>query len=122
MFPRFLHSVRAYLPGLAVLAVLTLAGWWASQPLGLPGPVIGLAAYVALLLAFPALERSTQAAAEGLLKLLGLLITPAAVGLALHADTLRSEVGRLALVVVLSTVATGVATMLAYKGLRKWLG
>lgn len=116
------RAVRAWLPGLAALTALAVVGQWASAYLGLPGPILGLAAYLALLLAFPAFARATQPAAEGLLKLLGLLITPAAVGLMLHADELAGEAGRLALVVVLSTVATGVATALAYKGLRKWLG
>ncbi|MGK2285627.1 CidA/LrgA family protein [Pedomonas sp. V897] len=122
MAQRFLQSAKALLPGLAVLAALAVAGQWASAFVGLPGPILGLAAYLALLLAVPAFGRLTQPAAEGLLKLLGLLITPAAVGLMLHVDELSGEVGRLALVVVLSTVATGFATAFAYKGLRKWLG
>lgn len=116
------RTVRAWLPGLVVLAVLAAAGQWASRYIGLPGPILGLAVYVALLLTVPAFERLTRPAAEGLLKLLGLLITPAAVGLMLHTDELAGTVGRLALVVALSTVITGVVTALAYKGFRKWLG
>ena len=120
MAQRFLRSAVSTLPGLAALASLTLLGQWASRYAGLPGPVLGLAAYVALMAAFPGFARATQAGAELLLKILGVLITPAAVGLALHRDELVSEAGRLALIIVLSTVVTGLATAYAYKALRKW--
>lgn len=120
MAQHFLRSAASTLPGLAALAALALLGQWASRFAGLPGPVLGLVAYVALMAAFPAFCRATQAGAEVLLKILGVLITPAAVGLALHRDELASEAGRLALTIVLSTVATGVVTAYAYKALRRW--
>lgn len=120
MAQRFLQIAGAPLPGLAALAALALLGQWASGFAGLPGPVLGLAGYVALMAAFPAFARATQAGAELLLKILGVLITPAAVGLALHRDELASEIGRLALIIVLSTVVTGVVTAYAYKALRRW--
>ena len=120
MAQRFLMSASSAAPGLAALAALALLGQWASRHVGLPGPVLGLAVYVALMVAFPAFARATQAGAELLLKILGVLITPAAVGLALHRDELASEFGRLALVLVLSTVVTGLATAWAYKALRGW--
>src|SRR5690606_39165094 len=87
---------------------------WASRYAGLPGPVLGLAVYVALMAAMPGFARATQAGAELLLKILGVLITPAAVGLALHRNELASELGRLVLVIVLSTVVTDVVTAYAY--------
>ena len=120
MVQRFLRSMVSTLPGLAALAGLALLGQWASGFAGLPGPVLGLAAYVALMAAVPGFARATQAGAELLLKILGALITPAAVGLALHRNELASEAGRLALIIVLSTVITGVVTAYAYKALRRW--
>lgn len=118
-----LQRILTFAAGFGLLAGLSAAGFWASSrlPLGLPGAIIGLIAYVALLLAVPRAAQLTQEAAEMLLKWLGLLITPAAVGLALHADRLASEAGRLAIVIVASTVITGFATLAAYRGLRKWL-
>lgn len=118
MAQRFFQSARATLPGLAALAVLALLGQWASHFAGLPGPVLGLAAYVALMAAYPPFAKLTQAGAELLLKMLGVLITPAAVGLALHRNELAGEIGRLVLVIVLSTLITGVVTAYAYKVLR----
>lgn len=127
MLQRILHFTVSALPGLFALAGLALLGQFASTwlgrlGLGLPGPVLGLAAYVGLMAAVPAFARATQPGAELLLKLLGVLITPAAVGLALHRDELASEAGRLALVLLASTVITGLATAWAYKALRKWSG
>lgn len=118
-FAVFAHPGFGVLPGLAALAGLALLGQWASRYAGLPGPVLGLALYVALMAAMPGFARATQAGAELLLKILGVLITPAAVGLALHRNELASELGRLVLVIVLSTVVTGVVTAYAYKALRR---
>lgn len=118
MAQRLFQSARATVPGLAALAVLALLGQWASHFAGLPGPVLGLAAYVALMAAYPPFAKLTQAGAELLLKMLGVLITPAAVGLALHRNELAGEIGRLVLVIVLSTLITGVVTAYAYKVLR----
>lgn len=120
MAQRILRSTVSALPGLFALAGLALLGQLASRHAGLPGPVLGLAAYVGLMAAFPAFARATQPGAELLLKILGLLITPAAVGLALHRQELAGEAGRLALVIVASTVITGLATAYAYKALRTW--
>ena len=120
MIQRSTRLLLSALPGLAALAGLALLGQWASGAAGLPGPVLGLAAYVALMAASPAFARATQAGAELLLKLLGLLITPAAVGLALYRHELAGEAWRLALVLLASTTVTGVVTAYAYKGLRKW--
>lgn len=124
MTQRIFHSTVAALPGLLALAGLALLGqlastWLGFLGLGLPGPVLGLAAYVGLMAASPAFARAAQPGAELLLKLLGVLITPAAVGLALHRGELAGEAGRLALVILASTLITGLATAFAYKALRK---
>lgn len=114
-------SLRLVL-GFALLIGLAGAGQWASHrlPLGLPGAILGLLAYLALLAASPRVHGWTGEAAERLLKLLGILITPAAVGLALHVDALAGELGRIVIVLVVSTLATGLATWATFRLVTSW--
>ncbi|MEX6725864.1 CidA/LrgA family protein [Parapedomonas caeni] len=108
--------------GLALLVGLAGAGEWASHrlPLGLPGAILGLLAYLALLAASPRIHAWTGEAAERLLKVLGILITPAAVGLATHTDAMASELGRIVIVLVVSTLATGLATWATFRLVTSW--
>ncbi len=107
--------------GLVVLVALSLAGDLAAALLGIaiPGPILGLAAYVALLLVWPAFGTWTLPAARLLTRFLGALIVPAAVGLAAFAPFVAGVAPQLILVIVVSTLVTGLTTALIYAGLRR---
>lgn len=93
------------LRGLAVLLMLQLAGEALSHALAwpIPGPVVGMALLLMALQA-PFLRAAVQAAAEMLLQHLSLLFIPVGVGVITHLDLMSQYGGRLALVIVLSTV------------------
>jgi holin-like protein len=103
--------------GIGVLALLAASGGLVARLLDIPvpGPVIGMGLYLALLAAVPRAVAWTVAGARLLTSLLGALIVPAAVGLAAFAPVLRAEAAPLAAAVVLSTAATGLATAGAYR-------
>lgn len=107
--------------GLAVLAALSIGGDLASERfgLGVPGPVIGMGAYLLLLALVPASEAVTAPAARGLLRFIGALIVPAAVGLAAFAPLIAGGAAALLLVLIASTLVTGLTTALLYAGLRR---
>ena len=107
--------------GFGALVLLSLAGDLAAAWLGIavPGPILGLGAYVLLLWLWPAFGRWTLPAARLLTRLLGALIVPAAVGLAAFAPFVAGAALPLALVLVVSTLVTGVATALLYAGLKR---
>lgn len=107
--------------GFAVLLLLSLAGEIAAALLGIavPGAIIGLAGYLLLLAVSPRIAAWTLPAARLLTRLLGALIVPAAVGLAAFAAFVADAIGPLLLVILVSTIVTGVTTALLYAGLRK---
>ncbi len=107
--------------GLIVLILLSLAGDLAAALLGIavPGPILGLAAYLALLAAWPGFRSWTLPAARLLTRFLGALIVPAAVGLAAFAPFVVDVAPQLMLVIVVSTLVTGLTTALLYAGLRR---
>lgn len=107
--------------GLALLAMLSLVGQLAATTadLAVPGPILGLAAYLIWLLAAPSTVRWSLPAAHLLTRYLGALIVPAAVGLAAFVPLLGRSAGALALVLVASTLITGVATALLYRLLTR---
>lgn len=107
--------------GLAALAAIALAGDFVAHRLGvgIPGPVLGLAAYVAALLLAPSALRWTLPAARMLTGLLGALIVPAAVGLLLFLPLLAAGALPLAIVLLVSTLVTGLATALLMQALRR---
>lgn len=107
--------------GFAVLVLLSLAGDLAAALLGIsvPGPILGLAVYLLLLAVWPAFGAWTLPAARLLTRFLGALIVPAAVGLAAFAPFVAGVAPQLALVIVVSTLVTGITTALLYAGLRR---
>lgn len=107
--------------GFVVLALLSLAGDLAAALLGVavPGPIIGLGAYLLLLSVWPAFAAWTLPAARLLTRFLGALIVPAAVGLAAFAPFIAGVAPALALVLVVSTLLTGLTTALLYAGLKR---
>lgn len=104
-----------------MLVLLSLAGdlaaAWAA--LDVPGPILGLAAYLGLLALWPAFGALTLPAARLLTRFLGALIVPAAVGLAAFAPFVAEAALPLAVVLVASTVVTGITTALLYAGLKR---
>lgn len=104
-----------------MLVTLSLAGDLAGALLGIavPGPILGLAAYLGLLALSPAFRSWTLPAARLLTRFLGALIVPAAVSLAAFAPFLAEVAPQLILVIVVSTLVTGLTTALIYAGLRR---
>lgn len=93
---------------LTLLLACQLAGEVVARALGLPlpGPVLGMILLAAGLLARraePPAELS--AVADGLLRNLGLLFVPAAVGVVLHLDLLARAATPIALAILAGTLA-----------------
>ena len=109
------------LAGFVALVLLSLAGDLAAALLGIdiPGPIIGLGAYLLLLWLWPSFGAWTLPAARLLTRYLGALIVPAAVGLAAFAPFIAGAVPALAVVLVASTLVTGLTTALLYAGLKR---
>ena len=107
--------------GFAVLVVLSLGGDLVAATLGIgvPGPILGLGVYLLLLGFWPAFGELTLPAARLLTRFLGALIVPAAVGLAAFAPFIAEAAPPLALVLVVSTIVTGLTTALLYAGLKR---
>jgi putative effector of murein hydrolase LrgA (UPF0299 family) len=108
--------------GLAVLLLCQLVGEAVSRTLALPvpGPVLGLALLVAGLAAWHRLrpfgDRTLQSSAvgqvaDGLLSALALLFVPAGVGVVQYLGLIGSYGLALGLALVVSTVATLLATV-----------
>lgn len=108
------------LQGLTVLLLCQALGEAAARlfALPLPGPVIGLALLLPLL-AWRALHAPVEAAAAPLLAHLSLLFVPVGVGVVVHLPLLGAQGGRIALVLVVSTVLGMVATALVLRALLR---
>jgi len=87
--------------------------------LPVPGPVLGFAFMLALLIARPGLAATLAPAADGLLRHLGLLFVPAGVGIILYFDLLRAEWLPLVVSLVVSTLIGMAATALIFDRLLK---
>lgn len=115
---------KGWLPlaaGLLVLALFSAAGSVAARASGItvPGPVLGMAAYLALLLLAPRVFAWTLKSARLMTSILGALIVPAAVGLAGFASELKADALALAVTLVVSTLATGIATAMLFRLLSR---
>lgn len=110
-----------YAAGFAALILLWLAGEIVAALLriDIPGSIIGLGAYLLLMRLSPAFAGWTLPAARLFTRFLGALIVPAAVGLAVFAPFLIEVAPRLVLVLIVSTVFTGVTTALLYAGFKR---
>lgn len=99
------------LDSLLVLLTCQLLGELTARALALPvpGPVLGMAALVAVLVLRRGPSQALELTAEGLLRHLGLLFVPAGVGLMTHGDRLGSEGLALALTLLVSTAAAVLA-------------
>ncbi|MEM6490396.1 MAG: CidA/LrgA family protein [Pseudomonadota bacterium] len=91
----------------------------AALNLPIPGPVLGMAALFAILVARDSLPDGLGATADGLLAHFALFFIPAGVGVILHLDLLAAEGVALGVALVVSTVvAVWVAGLVAAVALR----
>jgi putative effector of murein hydrolase LrgA (UPF0299 family) len=107
-------------------AALILLLWWLGEAITahtgvpVPGPVVGLGLLLALLGALPRLRETVTHPAMLLVGVLGALIVPAAVMLGDGVPGVDGPVAlRLAAVLVLTTLATGVVTALVWRLLSR---
>ncbi len=109
-----MHALR----GLALLLLCQSAGEAAARGahLPLPGPVLGMLLLLALL-AWPAVRAPVAAAADGLLTHLSLLFVPVGVGVITHLAVLSEYGGRLAVVLLVSTLVGLAVTALTLRAL-----
>lgn len=106
------------LRGLAILLLLQAAGEALVRLVGLPfpGPVVGMLLLLAAV-NVDAVRAPVQAAAELLLAHLSLLFVPVGVGAITHLHVISQYGGRLAVVIVVSTLAGLVVTVLVARAL-----
>lgn len=109
---------------LAVLLGFQLAGEAIARAAGLtlPGPVIGMALFLAALLASPRLAGFVAPVARGLLAHLSLLFVPAGVGIVGHLGRLGAEGAALAAAILVSTVLAIAAGALAFVAVSRLTG
>lgn len=104
-----------FIAALALFAALSWLGIAASRlfGLGIPGPVLGLILYMALL--WLGKFDWTMVSARWLTSLLGAMIVPPLVGIALFAGETMRGGWRLAVVLIVGPAVTGVATALLFR-------
>lgn len=107
---------------LTALLACQLAGEVVARSLGLPlpGPVLGMILLAAVLFVRgPGRDQDLAVVADHLLRHLGLLFVPAAVGVMLHLDLLARAAGPIALAVLAGTLAAiGFTGLVAARLLR----
>lgn len=108
----------------AILLVFQLGGEVAARGLGLPvpGPVIGLAAMFAALTLRPALRPMLEETATTILRHLSLLFVPAGVGVIAHLDTFGRQGPALVAALTVSTAASIVAGVYAFRAVARLTG
>lgn len=112
------------LGGLILILACQVAGVFTAATLGLPvpGPVVGMVAFLGVLLwRKPAADARELAPADGLLKILALLFVPAGVGVVVHLPELLSQwlpalVGVVASWFVALTGTAGLAVLMRRRG------
>lgn len=108
--------------GLLFLLIFQVAGEALVRGLGwpLPGPVAGMALLLLFLLWRRSCAPALKQAGDGLLGNLSLLFVPAGVGLITQGPLLAKEGLTIVLVLVLSTLATLLATAMTLTALLRW--
>nr|WP_114416640.1 CidA/LrgA family protein [Marinospirillum perlucidum] len=112
------------LQGFAVLLVCQLVGELFVRLTGIlvPGPVVGMALLLMVLLYRRGVPEALRSTSEGLLRYLPLLFVPAGVGLINHGQLLKQDLLVISITLVISTALTLVVTVVVLQGLRKYLG
>ena len=93
-----------------------------TSGIAFPGPVLGMVALLAYLLAKPAALDGIKPTALDMLRHLSLLFVPAGVGIMLHGERLKTEGWKLAVAVLVSTVVTLAVTALVTRWAIHLLG
>lgn len=111
------------LRALATLLVFQVAGEIVRLALGLPvpGPVIGMLAFLAWLALKPREVAALREPVLTLLSHLSLLFVPAGVGVMLHLRRLADEALAVGVALVASTALSIVATAVVVERTRRWL-
>ena len=117
---------------LILLAQLLGEGLARSAGLPVPGPVLGMALMLAFLvlrdrralrlarvLPTPLTDGTLETTARGLLANLSLMFVPAGAGIVGRLDVVQAQCLRLAIVVLVSTAAALVATVLVFLGVAR---
>lgn len=109
-----------YLPGMLLCLGLSLAGEALVRLLAVPfsGPVVGLLAY-GLWLAKGRWIAWSRPGALLLTRWLGAFLVPVLLGLSLHLDALAAAWLPLALLMLITTMATGLVTALLFRWLSR---
>lgn len=109
---------------LTLILTLQLIGEVIARGLALiiPGPVIGMALFVILMMSMPKLFEQIRATAMGLLAHLSLLFVPAGVGVVGHINTLGSDALTLLLAIFVSSVAAIVVGVYAFLVTARLMG
>ena len=90
--------------------------------LPLPGPVLGMIFFLALLVYRPTYADSVKSTAQLLLANLSLLFVPAGVGIVGHIQTLGSNAGIILFSIIFSTIAAIVVSVYAFSLTARLLG
>ena len=109
---------------LTLILALQLAGEVIVRATGLivPGPVLGMVLFLALMMLVPKIADQVRATATGLLQHLSLLFVPAGVGVVGHVNALGSDLIPLALAIVVSTAAAIAVGALVFSVTAKLTG
>ena len=113
-------AARQYLPGIILCLCLSLAGDALVRRLGVPlaGPVVGMIAY-GLWLAKGRWINWSRPGALLLTRWLGAFLVPVLLGLSLHLDALEAAWLPLMLLMLVTTLATGLVTALLFRWLSR---
>ena len=110
--------------GITVLLGCQLAGEVIARAAGLslPGPVLGMALLLVLLVTIPKLAEVVRAVAQGLLAHLSLLFVPAGVGIVGHLDRLGSDGAAILAAILVSTGLAITVGVLVFRGVARLAG
>lgn len=109
---------------LAILLSCQLVGEIIARGSGLPvpGPVLGMALLLGLLLAIPPLKDFLARTTQTLLGHLSLLFVPAGVGVVAHLDKLAQYGLGLLVALVVSTLLALIASVLTFRAVARLMG
>lgn len=93
-----------------------------ASGLNVPGPVLGMALFLLLLVLVPKIADQVRATATGLLQHLSLLFVPAGVGVVGHIHALGTDLVPLVIAIVASTAAAIAVGALAFTLTAKLTG